>query len=179
MKIDYGSFSIPNGTRRLPPSTALLVCGRRLGKTTVITYRRHTRSSGESPTLDPGSDLHEQGGARDVKPHPLVTGQASGQTVSTFHSFGVKILLGIGPWATSELLIYDEADRNQLIKDCAASRFAWKFRRLQGRILFSRIRSQQTTWTKADDAYRGLYDEYRRSLHFSTPSISTTSSSCP
>jgi DNA helicase-2/ATP-dependent DNA helicase PcrA len=30
--------------------------------------------------------------------------------------------------------------------------------------LFSQIRSEQRPWSKADDAYRGLYDEYRRSL---------------
>ena len=31
-------------------------------------------------------------------------------------------------------------------------------------ILFSQIRSEQRPWSRADDAYRGLYDEYRRSL---------------
>jgi DNA helicase-2/ATP-dependent DNA helicase PcrA len=30
--------------------------------------------------------------------------------------------------------------------------------------LFSQIRSEQRAWSKADDVYRGLYDEYRRSL---------------
>jgi DNA helicase-2/ATP-dependent DNA helicase PcrA len=89
-------------------------------------------------------------------------------TVSTFHAFGVKILrkeiaaLGY----KDNFSIYDEADKNQLIKDCAREQ-GFKieaFDAYKVGALFSQIRSEQRPWSKADDAYRGLYDEYRRSL---------------
>jgi DNA helicase-2/ATP-dependent DNA helicase PcrA len=89
-------------------------------------------------------------------------------TVSTFHAFGVKILrkeieiLGY----KDNFSIYDEADRTQLIKDCARELgFRMEsFDAYKVGALFSQIRSEQRPWSKSDDAYRGLYDEYRRSL---------------
>jgi DNA helicase-2/ATP-dependent DNA helicase PcrA len=62
--------------------------------------------------------------------------------------------------------IYDESDRTQLIKDCARE-LGFRmdgFDAFKVGVLFSQIRSEQRSWAKADDAYRGLYDEYRRSL---------------
>jgi len=148
----------------------LIVAGAGSGKTRVITYRI-------AHMLDEGLPQHAilaltftNKAAREMAERVrAITGKKlQGLTVSTFHSFGVQILrkeihrLGY----RDNFSIYDEADRNQLIKDCARelgfrmeSFDAWKVG-----ALFSEISTGIRDWSRADDAYRGLYDDFRRSL---------------
>ncbi|HUX42299.1 MAG TPA: UvrD-helicase domain-containing protein [Rectinemataceae bacterium] len=148
----------------------LIIAGAGSGKTRVITYRI-------AHMLDEGIPQHAilaltftNKAAREMAERVrAITGKKlQGLTVSTFHSFGVQILrkeihrLGF----RDNFSIYDEADRNQLIKDCARdlgfrmeSFDAWKVG-----ALFSEISTGIRDWSKADDSYRGLYDDYRKSL---------------
>jgi DNA helicase-2/ATP-dependent DNA helicase PcrA len=148
----------------------LIIAGAGSGKTRVITYRI-------AHMLDEGVPQHSilaltftNKAAREMAERVRgITGKKlRGLTVSTFHAFGVEILRKeIGHLGFREnFSIYDEADRNQLVKDCARelgfrmeSFDAWKVG-----ALFSEISSGTRPWSKADDAYRHLYDEYRRSL---------------
>jgi len=148
----------------------LIIAGAGSGKTRVITYRM-------AHMLDEGVPQHAILGltftnkaAREMSERVRhITGKKlRGLTVSTFHSFGVEILrkeierLGYRP----NFSIYDEADRTQLVKDCAREQGfrmeafdAWKVGSL-----FSEISSGVRPWSRADEAYRHLYEEYRRSL---------------
>jgi DNA helicase-2/ATP-dependent DNA helicase PcrA len=148
----------------------LIIAGAGSGKTRVITYRM-------AYMLDQGIAQHSilaltftNKAAREMSERVRsITGRRLRDlTVSTFHAFGVKILrkeIGLLGYKDN-FSIYDEADRNQLIKDCARELgFRMEsFDAYKVGALFSQIRSDQRTWSKADDAYRGLYDEYRRSL---------------
>jgi len=172
MKIDYESKLNPEQYEAVTSveGPLLIVAGAGSGKTTVITYRM-------AYMLDQGIPQHSilaltftNKAAREMADRVrLITGKKLRDlTVSTFHAFGVKILrkeiavLGY----KENFSIYDEADKNQLIKDCAREQgFRMEaFDAYKVGALFSRIRSEQSPWSKADDAYRGLYDEYRRSL---------------
>jgi len=148
----------------------LIIAGAGSGKTRVITYRM-------AYMLERGIAQHSilaltftNKAAREMADRVRsITGRRLRDlTVSTFHAFGVKILrkeieiLGY----KDNFSIYDEADRTQLIKDCARELgFRMEsFDAYKVGALFSQIRSEQRPWSKSDDAYRGLYDEYRRSL---------------
>jgi DNA helicase-2/ATP-dependent DNA helicase PcrA len=148
----------------------LIVAGAGSGKTRVITYRM-------AYMLDRGIAQHSilaltftNKAAREMADRvQSITGRRLRDlTVSTFHAFGVKILrkeIGLLGYKDN-FSIYDEADRTQLIKDCARELgFRMEsFDAYKVGSLFSQIRSEQRSWSKSDDAYRGLYDEYRRSL---------------
>jgi DNA helicase-2/ATP-dependent DNA helicase PcrA len=172
MKIDYESKLNPEQFEAVTSvdGPLLIVAGAGSGKTTVITYRM-------AYMLDRGIPQHSilaltftNKAAREMADRVrLITGKKLRDlTVSTFHAFGVKILRrDIADLGYKEnFSIYDEADRNQLIKDCAREQgFRMDgFDAYKVGNLFSQIRSEQRPWSKADDAYRGLYDEYRRSL---------------
>jgi DNA helicase-2/ATP-dependent DNA helicase PcrA len=172
MKIDYAEKLNPEQFEAVTAveGPLLIIAGAGSGKTTVITYRM-------AYMLDQGIPQHSilaltftNKAAREMADRVRsVTGKKLRDlTVSTFHAFGVKILrkeiaaLGY----KDNFSIYDEADKNQLIKDCAREQ-GFKieaFDAYKVGALFSQIRSEQRPWSKADDAYRGLYDEYRRSL---------------
>src|SRR5208282_5257374 len=148
----------------------LIIAGAGSGKTRVITYRM-------AYMLDQGIPQHAilaltftNKAAREMADRVRsITGRRLRDlTVSTFHAFGVKILrkeIGLLGYKDN-FSIYDEADRTQLIKDCARELgFRMEsFDAYKVGALFSQIRSEQRSWAKSDDAYRGLYDEYRRSL---------------
>jgi DNA helicase-2/ATP-dependent DNA helicase PcrA len=172
MKIDYESKLNPEQYEAVTTvdGPLLIVAGAGSGKTTVITYRM-------AYMLDQGIPQHSilaltftNKAAREMADRVrLVTGKKLRDlTVSTFHAFGVKILRKeIAALGYKEnFSIYDEADKNQLVKDCARELgFRMEgFDAYKVGALFSQIRSEQRPWSKADDAYRGLYDEYRRSL---------------
>jgi DNA helicase-2/ATP-dependent DNA helicase PcrA len=172
MKIDYEARLNPEQFEAVTSveGPLLIIAGAGSGKTTVITYRM-------AYMLDQGIPQHAilaltftNKAAREMADRVRsVTGKKLRDlTVSTFHAFGVKILrkeiavLGF----KDNFSIYDEADKNQLIKDCARE-LGFKmdaFDAYKVGALFSQIRSEQRPWSKADDAYRGLYEEYRRSL---------------
>jgi DNA helicase II / ATP-dependent DNA helicase PcrA len=172
MKIDYEGKLNPEQYEAVTTfeGPLLIIAGAGSGKTTVITYRM-------AYMLDQGIGQHSilaltftNKAAKEMAERVRsITGKKLRDlTVSTFHAFGVKILrkeiaaLGY----KDNFSIYDEADKNQLIKDCAREQ-GFKmdsFDAYKVGTLFSQIRSEQRPWSKADDAYRGLYDEYRRSL---------------
>jgi DNA helicase-2/ATP-dependent DNA helicase PcrA len=172
MSIDYSSELNPEQYEAVTcvDGPLLIIAGAGSGKTRVITYRI-------AYMLDHGVPQHAilaltftNKAAREMadRVRGITKKKLRDVTVSTFHSFGVKILrsdIGILGWRDN-FSIYDEADRTQLVKDCARemgfrmeSFDAWKVGQL-----FSEIRTGQRSWAKADDAYRGLYEEYRRSL---------------
>jgi DNA helicase-2/ATP-dependent DNA helicase PcrA len=148
----------------------LIIAGAGSGKTRVITYRM-------AYMLDKGIPQHSilaltftNKAAKEMseRVRAITKRKLRDLTVSTFHSFGVKILRkDIGVMGFREnFSIYDEVDRNQLIKDCARELgFRMEaFDAYKVGALFSEIRSEMRPWSKADDAYRELYDDYRKSL---------------
>ena len=89
-------------------------------------------------------------------------------TVSTFHAFGVKILrkeihrLG---WREN-YSIYDEVDRNQLIKDCARET-GFKLETFdvnKAGMLFSDVKTERKNWEGVDDGYEKVFHEYQAAL---------------
>jgi DNA helicase-2/ATP-dependent DNA helicase PcrA len=172
MRIDYEAELNPEQYDAVTCTEGplLIIAGAGSGKTRVITYRM-------AFMLDKGIPQHSilaltftNKAAREMADRVRsITGKRLRDlTVSTFHAFGVKILrkeIAVLGYKVN-FSIYDEADRNQLIKDCARE-LGFKmdaFDAYKVGTLFSQIRSEQRPWSKADDAYRGLYDEYRRSL---------------
>ncbi len=148
----------------------LIIAGAGSGKTRVITYRMAYMLEQGIPQHSILALTFTNKAAREMaeRVKGIAKRKLQNLTVSTFHAFGVKILrkeihlLGY----KDNFSIYDEADRGQLIKDCARELgFRMEgFDAFKVGNLFSQIRSEQRPWSKADDAYRGLYDEYRRSL---------------
>jgi DNA helicase-2/ATP-dependent DNA helicase PcrA len=172
MRIDYETELNPEQYEAVTCTEGplLIVAGAGSGKTRVITYRI-------AYMLDQGIAQHSilaltftNKAAREMaeRVRSIMGKRLRDLTVSTFHAFGVKILrkeisrLGY----KENFSIYDEADRSQLIKDCARELgFRMEsFDAYKVGALFSQIRSEQRSWSRADDAYRGLFDEYRRSL---------------
>ncbi len=172
MSIDYASELNPEQYEAVTTidGPLLIIAGAGSGKTRVITFRM-------AYMLDKGIPQHAilaltftNKAAKEMAERVrAVTGRKlQNLTVSTFHSFGVKILRkeieALG-WREN-FSIYDEADRYQLIKDCARELgFRMEsFDPVKTGALFSDIRTERRPWSKSDDAYRQLYDEYRRSL---------------
>ena len=89
-------------------------------------------------------------------------------TISTFHALGVKILreyidrLG---WRQN-FSIYDEVDRNQLIRESAKElKIATETLDVYGvGTLFSQIKTGQKNFTAQTAVYRPLYNEYQAGL---------------
>ncbi|MBL8967172.1 MAG: UvrD-helicase domain-containing protein, partial [Spirochaetaceae bacterium] len=148
----------------------LIIAGAGSGKTRVITFRM-------AYMLDKGIPQHSilaltftNKAAKEMgeRVKSVTKRKLQNLTVSTFHSFGVKILRkeieALG-WREN-FSIYDEADRSQLIKDCARELgFRMEsFDAQKAGALFSDIRTERRKWERSDDAYRQLYEEYRRSL---------------
>jgi DNA helicase-2/ATP-dependent DNA helicase PcrA len=89
-------------------------------------------------------------------------------SISTFHAFGVKILrqdIGALGWREN-FSIYDEVDKNQLIKETARE-LGLKTEGLdiyKIANLFSNIKIGRWTWEASNDAYKQLYDEVQAGL---------------
>ena len=148
----------------------LIIAGAGSGKTRVITYRMAYMLDKGVPQRSILALTFTNKAAKEMsqRVRAITKRKLRDLTVSTFHSFGVKILRSeIGVMGYREnFSIYDEVDRNQLIKDCARDLgFRMEaFDAYKTGALFSEIRTGIRDWSRADDAYRGLYDEYRRSL---------------
>ncbi|HPE37363.1 MAG TPA: UvrD-helicase domain-containing protein, partial [Spirochaetales bacterium] len=101
----------------------LIIAGAGSGKTRVITYRiAYMLDKGVAQSAILALTFTNKAAREMAERVRHVTGKKlQNLTVSTFHSFGVKILrreihrLG---WRDN-FSIYDEVDRTQLIKDCA------------------------------------------------------------
>lgn len=148
----------------------LIIAGAGSGKTRVITYRiAHMLDTG-IPQSQILALTFTNKAAREMEERikELTGKKLQNLTVSTFHAFGVKILrqeitcLG---WREN-FSIYDETDRNSLIKETgrelgftADALDVYKIGNL-----FSNIKTGRKNWESANDMYRELYEGYQAGL---------------
>jgi DNA helicase-2/ATP-dependent DNA helicase PcrA len=149
----------------------LIIAGAGSGKTRVITYRIANMLDRGIPQSAILALTFTNKAAREmeVRVKELTGKKLQNLTVSTFHAFGVKILrdeievLGY----RSNFSIYDETDRNQLIKDslreCKVSTEGVDLYALGQ--LFSNVKIGRVTWgSGANSEYLHVYEEYQRNL---------------
>ena len=148
----------------------LIIAGAGSGKTRVITFRiAHMLDCGIPQSAILALTFTNKA-AREMEDRvkDLTGKKLQNLTVSTFHAFGVRILrqdiekLG---WR-SNFSIYDDTDRNQLIKESgrelgfsADNLDVYKIGNL-----FSNIKIGRWTWEKTNDQYRPLYEKYQEGL---------------
>ena len=148
----------------------LIIAGAGSGKTRVITFRiAHMLDCGIPQSAILALTFTNKA-AREMEDRVknLTGKKLQNLTVSTFHAFGVRILrqdiekLG---WR-SNFSIYDDTDRNQLIKESgrelgfsADNLDVYKIGNL-----FSNIKIGRWTWETANDQYRPLYEKYQEGL---------------
>lgn len=148
----------------------LIIAGAGSGKTRVITFRiAHMLDTGIPQSAILALTFTNKA-AREMEDRvkELTGKKLQNLTVSTFHAFGVRILrqdiekLG---WR-SNFSIYDDTDRNQLIKESgrelgfsADNLDVYKIGNL-----FSNIKIGRWTWENANDQYRPLYEKYQEGL---------------
>ncbi len=148
----------------------LIIAGAGSGKTRVITFRMaYMLDSGVNQSQILALTFTNKA-AREMEARvkELTGKKLQMLTVSTFHAFGVRILredidkLG---WREN-FSIYDDVDRNQLIKDTgrelgftADALDVYKIGNL-----FSNIKIGRWTWESSNDMYRKLYEEYQAGL---------------
>ena len=148
----------------------LIIAGAGSGKTRVITFRiAHMLDCGIPQSAILALTFTNKA-AREMEDRvkDLTGKKLQNLTVSTFHAFGVRILrqdiekLG---WR-SNFSIYDDTDRNQLIKESgrelgytADNLDVYKIGNL-----FSNIKIGRWTWKKPNDQYRPLYEKYQEGL---------------
>ena len=148
----------------------LIIAGAGSGKTRVITFRiAHMLDCGIPQSAILALTFTNKA-AREMEDRvkELTGKKLQNLTVSTFHAFGVRILrqdiekLG---WR-SNFSIYDDTDRNQLIKESgrelgfsADNLDVYKIGNL-----FSNIKIGRWTWKKPNDQYRPLYEKYQEGL---------------
>jgi len=148
----------------------LIIAGAGSGKTRVITYRAAYMLDRGVPQSAILALTFTNKAAREMSERVRsVTGKKlQNLTVSTFHSFGVKILrkeihrLG---WREN-FSIYDEVDRTQLIKDCAREMGfnPQTFDAQKAGMVFSDVKIGRKGWDGAADGYQKVYDEYQAAL---------------
>ncbi|MCM1321053.1 MAG: UvrD-helicase domain-containing protein [Bacteroides sp.] len=148
----------------------LIIAGAGSGKTRVITFRiAHMLESGIPQSQILALTFTNKAAKEMEQRIKELTGKKlQNLTVSTFHAFGVKILrqdidkLG---WREN-FSIYDETDRNQLIKETGRelgfSADALDVYNIG--TLFSNIKTGRKTWEHANDQYRNLYEGYQEGL---------------
>ena len=138
----------------------LIIAGAGSGKTRVITFRiAHMLDSGiPQSAILALTFTNKAAKEMEERVKDLTKKKLQNLTVSTFHAFGVRILrqdidkLG---WRTN-FSIYDDTDRNQLIKESgrelgysADNLDVYKIGNL-----FSNIKIGRWTWENANDQYR-------------------------
>ncbi|MBO4758752.1 MAG: UvrD-helicase domain-containing protein [Spirochaetaceae bacterium] len=148
----------------------LIIAGAGSGKTRVITYRMAHMLDNNIPQSQILALTFTNKAAREMEERikELTGRKLQNLTVSTFHAFGVRILrqdidkLG---WR-SNFSIYDETDRNQLIKETGRelgfSADALDVYKIGN--LFSNIKIGRWDWQHANDQYKKLYEEYQAGL---------------
>ncbi len=148
----------------------LIIAGAGSGKTRVITFRiAHMLNSGVPQsailaltfTNKAAREMEERIKQLTGKKLPLLT-------ISTFHAFGVRILrqdiarLGY----RENFSIYDETDRNALIKETGRelrySPEAMDIYKIG--ILISDIKTGRKQWNSENEMYRQLYEGYQEGL---------------
>jgi DNA helicase-2/ATP-dependent DNA helicase PcrA len=149
----------------------LIIAGAGSGKTRVITYRIAYMLEKGIPQSAILALTFTNKAAREMETRikELTGRKLRSLTVSTFHAFGVKVLreeievLGY----RKNFSIYDETDRNQLIKDslreCRISTEGVDLYALGQ--LFSNIKIGRVRWGDgADSSYERVYEEYQHGL---------------
>jgi DNA helicase-2/ATP-dependent DNA helicase PcrA len=148
----------------------LIIAGAGSGKTRVITCRiAHMLERGIPQSAILALTFTNKA-AREMerRVRELTGKKLQSLTVSTFHAFGVKILREeIGRLGYREnFSIYDETDRNQLIKDslreCRLSPEGVDLYALGQ--LFSNVKIGRFRWEGEDAVYGPVYREYQHSL---------------
>ncbi|HOT62826.1 MAG TPA: 3'-5' exonuclease [Treponemataceae bacterium] len=148
----------------------LIIAGAGSGKTRVITFRMAYMLDKGIPQSQILALTFTNKAAREMaaRVKELTGKKLQMLTVSTFHAFGVRVLredihrLG---WRDN-FSIYDDVDRNQLIKDTGRelgfSADALDVYKIGS--LFSNIKIGRWTWESANDQYRRLFEEYQAGL---------------
>jgi DNA helicase-2/ATP-dependent DNA helicase PcrA len=148
----------------------LIIAGAGSGKTRVITYRiAHMLDMGipQSQILAL-TFTNKAAKEMETRIKELTGKKLQNLTVSTFHAFGVKVLRAdinkLG-WREN-FSIYDETDRNSLIKETgrelkftADALDVYKIGNL-----FSNIKTGRRNWETANDMYKNLYEGYQEGL---------------
>ena len=148
----------------------LIIAGAGSGKTRVITYRiAHMLDCG-IPQSQILALTFTNKAAREMQTRvkELTGKKLQSLTISTFHSFGVKILrqeiskLG---WREN-FSIYDESDKKSLIKETAKelkySSDATDLYKISN--IISDIKTGRKDWNKETEIYKELYESYAESL---------------
>ncbi len=147
----------------------LILAGAGSGKTRVITYRIArllSRGVAQSAIL---AVTFTNKAAREMahRARELAGRKLPRLIVSTFHAFGVRVLreegeaLGYRP----NFSIYDESDRESLLKECARELGFGKDLDLYAvGGLFSRLKSQLADWQEESERFRPLFKEYQARL---------------
>lgn len=148
----------------------LIIAGAGSGKTRVITYRiAHMLDMGipQSQILAL-TFTNKAAKEMESRVRQLTNKKLQNLTVSTFHAFGVRVLRAdIDKLDYREnFSIYDETDRNALIKESgrelkftADALDVYKIGNL-----FSNIKTGRKNWESANDMYRNLYEAYQEGL---------------
>ena len=148
----------------------LIIAGAGSGKTRVITYRIANMLESGIPQSQILALTFTNKAAKEMEERvkELTGKKLQNLTISTFHAFGVKILrqdIEMLGWR-SNFSIYDDVDRNQLIKETgrelgftADALDVYKIGNL-----FSNIKIGRWDWESANDQYRKLYEEYQSGL---------------
>ena len=148
----------------------LIIAGAGSGKTRVITFRIAHMLEAGIPQSQILALTFTNKAAREMQERikELTGKKLQNLTISTFHALGVKILreyidrLG---WRQN-FSIYDEVDRNQLIRESAKElKMATENLDVYGiGTLFSHIKTGQKNFTAQTAVYRPLYNEYQAGL---------------
>ena len=148
----------------------LIIAGAGSGKTRVITFRIANMLNKGIPQSQILALTFTNKAAREMSERikELTGKKLPFLTISTFHAFGVKILrqdiskLG---WREN-FSIYDETDRNALIKETGRElRYSPESLDIYKiGILISDIKTGRKTWNSENEIYRELYENYQEGL---------------
>lgn len=148
----------------------LIIAGAGSGKTRVITYRIANMLEHGIPQSQILALTFTNKAAKEMQERikGLTNKKLQNLTVSTFHAFGVKILrqeiesIGFRP----NFSIYDETDRNALIKETGRelhySSDSMDIYKIGG--IISDIKTGRKTWDNETKIYQDLYNGYQEGL---------------
>ncbi len=148
----------------------LIIAGAGSGKTRVITHRMAYMLDSGIPQAQILALTFTNKAAREMSQRvkDLTGKKLQALTVSTFHSFGVKIIRENARLLSrrDNFSIYDEGDKAQLIKETAME-MGFNANTLdvyEISNLFSAIKTGMKEWQSSSDRYRTLFDEYQKGL---------------
>ncbi|MCH5294873.1 MAG: UvrD-helicase domain-containing protein [Treponema sp.] len=148
----------------------LIIAGAGSGKTRVITYRIANMLEKGIPQSAILALTFTNKAAKEMADRikSLTARKLPSLTISTFHAFGVRVLrqdierLG---WRQN-FSIYDETDRNALIKECGREiGFSSESMDIYATgVLFSDIKTGRKSWSGENRMYEPLYQSYQEGL---------------